>query len=106
MKITAKDLRSVIREELQKEMKGHHPVTGMAAVPGGRVQDWSSKELMLRSPKSVIIKPAAGLTDDEAVEEIRLKFRKRYVPARLQLYRDDDGAIYGTYRVDVDDWTA
>ena len=92
MKITGKELRGVIRETLMQEMKG--PIRGMRSLVGGTAYENPSSG---RGEAYGIIRPAPGLDDDDAVDDIRAKFQRLHGVEGLDISRDEDGTLYGSY---------
>ena len=92
MKITGKELRGVIRETLMQEMTG--PVRGMRSLVGGTAYENPSSG---RSEAYGTIRPEPGLDDDDAVDDIRAKFQRLHGVEGLNIYRDEDQTLYGSY---------
>ena len=92
MKITGKELRLAIRETLIQEMMG--PGRGMRSLVGGSAYENPSGG---RSEAYGTIRPDPGLNDDDAVDDIRAKFQRVGGVEGLNIYRDEDGTLYGSY---------
>jgi hypothetical protein len=93
MKITGKELRSIIRETVMQEM-GHERPRGMMTLRGGSAHNNPSSG---RGEAYGTIRPAPELGDDDAVDDIRAQFMKLHGVEGLEIYRDVDGTLYGSY---------